>query len=326
MNPWAVAEFRTGLAVGLVTAAALLVAVVVHRRRAGARLAGGRFVSFGGTGVAVGGTTAIALDGTVPWALPLGAAAVGVAVAVAARRCWPTWAAVGLAVPGAVLVALAGGLPGVGWIRLLVAVGASVGAALVAEGADRWERTAVSPLLLAVSTIGVYLTVPDTEEAAALVAVALVVAVLAWPLGLVTLGGGGAAATTVLVCWVAGVGGAARPSSIIGAIASLGLLVGHPVARSALRRRAPVVVPPTDPVAVGQLVASHLAVVLLASRVAGLREGAAEATALAVVALVAAVLLGALFTPGGDDGGARHVHPPGPFLSCPRRKGSWTQH
>jgi hypothetical protein len=178
-----------------------------------------------------------------------------------------------------------------------LAPGVALLVALATNGTDAWARilvfltvlgvgpaTAVldrrvpslSFALLVISALGIYATVPDTEQArslvGALVPVALVVLVWARvpePSGPI-LG-------VALLAWVALLGGVARHGAVIGGIGCLGVLALAPVARR------------SRPVA---LVAVHVGVVAIASRVAGLQQSAWTAIAILVpVMVIAAVIL-----------------------------------
>jgi hypothetical protein len=129
--------------------------------------------------------------------------------------------------------------------------------------------------LIAFSSLGVYFTVPDTEQARGLVGALLPVAAVA----LVSRRSSesvGPSVSVALVAWVGLVGGVARPGSVVGAISCLGVLA----LGSLVRRPTPV-----------RLAAVHAVVVVLASRVAGLRQSAWTALAIAVPIMVIAALV-----------------------------------
>jgi hypothetical protein len=186
-------------------------------------------------------------------------------------------------VPGAALVTVAA--PGTsGWARLVVLL-TVVGAGPASAILDR-RLPLLTFSLLAISALGVYATVPDTEQARALVGALLPVAVvgLAWrrvseP--------SGPAAGVALLAWAALVGGVGRPGSVVGALGCLGVLALGPLARHSGSARVVVV---------------HVAVVLVSSRVAGPRQSAW--TALAI--LVPAMVLAAIVLAPGERGPARN--------------------
>ena len=74
-------------------------------------------------------------------------------------------------------------------------------------------------------------THPDTEEILVLVGVMLPLVLLAWPKVLAGLAGVGAFPLIGLLAWVVAWGGRGRETAIVGAVASLGLLVAEPFAR-----------------------------------------------------------------------------------------------
>jgi hypothetical protein len=280
MDSLAVPELRTGLTAGAIAA---LVVLGMQWRRPAAPL------PVAGLALAAAALASIAIDGTVPVPVAVGVAGLAAVTAAASATALGAPATAVLCLPFAWMVAVHGGLPPTTWIRGLVIVGASVGGALVAAADQRWEHDAIGPPLFMLSAVGVYLTVPDTEEAAALLGAALPLAVLGWPWRRVRLGQPGAAAATGVLCWVGAVGGQGRPASIVGALACLALLVGVPAAQSWRPARRARPLRPAEVVAVG---AAHLGLVYVAARVAGLRTDVAEATAIAVVVLIGSVLVG----------------------------------
>jgi hypothetical protein len=136
----------------------------------------------------------------------------------------------------------------------------------------------------------VYLAVPDTEETAALLGVALPVALLGWPLRVASLGRAGGGAATALVVWIVATGGRAAPPAVVGGLACLALLIG--LAPGHARRRA-------APAPAGRSVEIVLAVVLIHGFLAlvAARIGAAHADLTRAVA-VASLVVGASFLAG----------------------------
>jgi hypothetical protein len=194
------------------------------------------------------------------------------------------------ALPGALLLTTNTGLPDVSWVAPLVVFTVVVGGTLVADFDRRHHERGWSVVMYAVSVVGVYFTVPDTERALVLLGASLPILLLGWPLALASLGVGSYPAVGALA-WIAAVEGLGRRSSVVGAVACLGLFVVEPLSRlvklgastifDVLPRRSSVIVP---------VVAAHLALVFVASRVAGVRPRVGQA-----VALAALDLLGGLF-------------------------------
>jgi hypothetical protein len=174
-----------------------------------------------------------------------------------------------------------------GWVRTVVVGSASIGSVAASRTDAGWSATRVVPALYVVTAAGVFAAVPDTEEAAVLLGAAVPPALAAWPLGRARLGPGGAGAAAALLVWVAAVGGRGRQPSIVGAVACLGLLATLPAGRWLARRwtgrpdRA-VAHPVT-------LLVTHMAVVAVASRVAGVSDHMWVAVPVAAVAVVAAL-------------------------------------
>ena len=86
-------------------------------------------------------------------------------------------------------------------------------------------------MLIAISAAGVYLAVPDTELARVLLGVALPFVLLSIPNALSPIGPAGSAAVAGVFTWVIFVGGRGRPGSVIGGLATLGLLLAEPLGR-----------------------------------------------------------------------------------------------
>lgn len=170
----------------------------------------------------------------------------------------------------------------VGWVRLagpLVAIGAGVALARWSHGLS---QVLVGPML-AVSAFGIWVTVPETELARALLGVGVPMALATLPPIRARFGFGGAFAVAGMVAWVVGVAGEARPGSIVGGWACLGVLVILPFMRQTsavtLARR-PIVT-----------IAAHTLLVALVSRVYGLWESAGAATLAVLATAVAAYLV-----------------------------------
>jgi len=134
---------------------------------------------------------------------------------------------------------------------------------------------------LAGSVVGVYLTVPDTEEILAAAVVVPALGLLAGPYaggdrprGLALLG---------LLTWAAAEGGRGRPGAVVGALACL-VLLAAPIVASRIRRNIP-----NAALARVAVVAVHAAAVLTVARVAGLEQQATTAAAIAGAVLIGAV-------------------------------------
>jgi hypothetical protein len=85
--------------------------------------------------------------------------------------------------------------------------------------------------LFAVTAGGVYLAVPDTELARVMLGVAIPFVLLSIPRPLSPFGPAGSAAIVGVFAWVVVVGGRGRPSSIVGGLATIGILVAEPLGR-----------------------------------------------------------------------------------------------
>lgn len=176
-------------------------------------------------------------------------------------------AAVGwiVAIVGAVVVTVRGGLPGSAWIQF----GTPAFILLFGYWLSRWRtlphQTLLGPLF-AISAFGIWVTVPETSTARILLGSALVLqfATLRFIDLRVSLAGAFVVAATV--GWIAGDSGAARPGSIIGAWGAAGVLVLIPWAVELGRT-----------VSKRWIVAIHVGLVFMSTRVFGLWESAANA-------------------------------------------------
>lgn len=285
--------FLAGVA-GLVAGAALAGVWYLARGRRAVPVAGLLF--------ALGSAAALHLEAELPSRTASGlvilAAAGLLAPVVRTPRLGPGATGLLLAVPGAWLLVAPGDLAAGEWADALLITAVAGGGTLVADLDHRYRDLAIGPALLAITAGGIYLTVPDTERATILLAVALPLALLGWPWRLASLGRAGAYAAVGTVVWIAAVEGRGRPGSVVGAVACLGLFLAEPMQRLLFRRS---ILETAAWVRWGPLpaLAAHLVLVLFASRVAGRPAGTAEAAALAGGGLAVAVVLArALPAPG----------------------------
>ena len=126
--------------------------------------------------------------------------------------------------------------PTVIWPTVLVAAAL---AAAVADADLSLARSAVGPPLLAVSAFGMYVTVPETGQILPVLVVIVPIALVGAPLVLARLGTAGSAAIVVLLAAVVAEGGQQRAASIVGGLASVGVLALEPVARAIVPRARP---------------------------------------------------------------------------------------
>ncbi len=226
------------------------------------------------------------------------------------------------AVPGAVVIADRSALPDPEWVRMFIAVVTVVGAGLVADLDRRNERSGLGPILLAVTMVGLYESVPDPDFALLLVGAAVPLALLGWPVPLARLGGSGAAVASGLLVWAAAVGGRGSLSAVIAGCACLGLFIIEPVAHLLLRRRRSVLerLPRRwwAPVLVG---VAQLGIVAGCTRIAAAGRSPVEACEIAAVSLVVAVALACALssraTPRSVEDGLSRVAPGAPPSPAP---------
>jgi len=131
--------------------------------------------------------------------------------------------------------------------------------------------------LLAISAIGLYLCVPDTEAPKALLGALLAAAFVVRAGALQPTGG--ATAVAGLYVWIAGLGGVGRPGSVVGGIACLGVVLLLPLIRSITTSRLGVIM----------LVAAQCGVVAYESRSAGFEISAWTAFLVSIPAFVLAL-------------------------------------
>ena len=153
------------------------------------------------------------------------------------------------------------------------------------------RRGPLASLMMPITILGIFATVPRTDEALILLfaSVSLLVlprmrSVAAFPIA-------------GLAVWTSVVGGAARTGSIVGGLACCGLLLIEP-----LSTRLDGILPkPVSPKGVSLtprlIVTAHILVVVLASRVAGFREKSEPAFALALMAFALGWSIIALVVP-----------------------------
>ncbi len=235
-----------------------------------------------GIAFAVGSGVGLEVADLLPGLLVAGVLCVGVA-AWRTATWWLPFRTAAL-VPGAALVAVA--LPSAvpQWVGGTVFVATIVGCSRAVR-LDR-RRPALTPLLLAVSGLGVYVCVPETGTIAPIVGamLALVVLVLVPPVP----SPGGTAAAVTLTIWAAAIGGYFRPGAVVGGVGSLGAIwLAARLRRRPRGMRGVLTTPRTRELDL-LIVGIHAVLVLYASRVAGMRDSAGTAVLLLAPAFIVA--------------------------------------
>jgi hypothetical protein len=288
-----------GLALGFAAAAGSL---AVWASRRGRRP--GNPAAVAGLALAVAGVVAVTLRvrAEIGLAVALGILAGGGAAL--------EWARTAASRPFAVLGTAAGLALGTAGVLLMhpgpvprpVLVAATLAAgALLADFDRRWRDRGLTPALLAVTTAGIYLAVPDVEAALPVLGVALPLALLGAPAAVGQAGGSGgpmrpsllaaagAYAAAGLLVWITVTGSAGRPGAFIGGLACLGVLVVEPPARRLSRRgRDQPAPPPGRRVALAVLI-SQIVLAAVAARVVARPVSVVGALALAAFELVLAL-------------------------------------
>jgi hypothetical protein len=206
-----------------------------------------------------------------------------------------------LGLPGAILLATESGPTDEQWVQVVVGVTALVGGAALASFDQRWRRHGLGLPLVALWALGAYVTLPDTEGALAILGATSVVALAAWPARVSSLGSVGALPLAGLIAWNAAFGGFGRPSSIVGAVACVGLLVIEPATRALLRSGPGPIDTLVRPKAaqwwtLPAVAVVQLALVFIAARVAGLGHSLQRAAVIVVAEGVIALAISIVVT------------------------------
>jgi hypothetical protein len=250
----------------------------------------------GGIVFAAAALWSVAQSRAVPAAVVIGVVGIGAAVQIATTKSLPVSLNVALTLPFAWVIAYHGTVADSTTIRITVVFAASVGAVLASRFDAAWRDDALGLPFVALAALGAYACVPDTEEAAALVGVALPLAFVGWPARFARLGAAGAATTIATFAWVAAIGGRSRAESVVGALVCLAVLVGWPLGAALRGRRAPLLAGVSPAAAIGSLAVGHAVIVFVGARVVGTGVSASVSLA-ALAAAVGAIVLGAAIRP-----------------------------
>lgn len=279
-------EFRTGLLIGLVLAA---LGFVFRDRQP-------RTVPMLGLLITLGFAVGIASSSNLPANMALGATFLGIGGWVANRWGRSLITSVLLAVPGAVLLLTDLGSHRSRWVVPLAFVTVVIASPLVADFDRRFGDAGWPVVLYAVSVVGVYYTVPDTERVLVLLGVTAPLVLLGWPRVFASLGHGGSYAVTGILIWVAAFESRGADTALIGAIGCLGLLVFEPAARLFMRGRDTILAASSSRAwALLGAVTLQLLLAFVASRIAGARATLSQAIFVIVfesVAVTAALCTG----------------------------------
>lgn len=273
-------QFLAGFRWGVILAAAGLVGSLIWRRWRNER------APFAGLAAVVAASIAMPVARPRDTGLVMGLALLALAGAFFpwARRV-PLLASI-TAFPGAWFIARSA-LPESGWVIPLI-FGVTILSGPVIAWFDRTATTSPLPMLLfAISIVGVWVTVPDTEEVLVLLGAITAPSLAVWPLGLGRLGPIGAYALGGLFMWVIAWGGRGRPGSIVGAAAALGMLLAAPVAAWIARKGAVTRGGWVGP----SLLVLHALVVAVVARIAGAKTDALDAAVVVLPAVTAATLV-----------------------------------
>ncbi|MFV1998985.1 MAG: hypothetical protein ACC654_01320, partial [Acidimicrobiia bacterium] len=178
-----------------------------------------------------------------------------------------------------------------------VALGAFVVVTIVLFGPfvagfdERYRESTISPPLMAISLLGVFVTIPDTDVAVIVAAAALPWVFTGPPAKLVVLGRAGAFVATGFLVWVVASGGFSRSDALITGVATLALLVAEPAVRlfrSAERTRLDRLLATGLSGAVKITIVQGVVVLILGQLIGGTELGAVYAGVLAVSLLAIA--------------------------------------
>jgi hypothetical protein len=189
----------------------------------------------------------------------------------------------GTVLPGAGLIGIAAGLStDPWWVPPLAAVLVVAAAPLLSNFDRRWGPRGLPPILLVMSTVGLFYTLPDPEEAAVLLGVAAALALLALPPIRAWYGPSGSWVLAGAFVWTVAAGGYGRGSAIIGGIGCLGAFVAEPLAHRLARASG-------AQRGTWAIAIVHGATVLVAARVAGLQSNPGVALTIAAANLAGLV-------------------------------------
>ncbi len=191
-----------------------------------------------------------------------------------------------LIVAGAVVIGVRGGLDDLDWLPWAAPVAILIAGWCLATWSKHLPHGLIGPMIV-VAAFGIWVTVPETEHARALLGVAIPLAVATLSPINARLSTAGAFALAGVLVWVVAIGGDARPASIIGGWGCLGALAILPWVR-----------PPAEGLVIRapwKVFAGHAVFVLISARLIGLWESAVAATiALLALALVSLLIAGSL--------------------------------
>lgn len=198
-------------------------------------------------------------------------------------------------VPGAYVVAYVAPLPNLSGYDWVIFALIAVGAPCIAGFEERNSASRIGPVLFTTTIATAFFVVPDTEQILVMLGVAIPLTLLTWSGSRASIGAAGAFVVLGLYGWIIAAGGAARPSSLVGAFGALGFFLVEPVARY-LDRDAPHLGHlPTRRFQVIGLVA-HGLIVTFGGRLAGVQETVAAAAAILCATWVLAWVLAMLGT------------------------------
>ena len=283
-------ELSTAIVLGAIAAVAVgLLGLAVQAAKVT------RTVPLAGLGIAAAALLALDRLGMADRELVLAVAVLGSAGLVADVLRLPGPVLPTLAAPGAWVLATRSGLPDDAWVEPTVLAFVVAAGPLVAVADRRRRPEGWGPVLFLVSAGGVFVTVPDTEQALVLLGAAAPAALLGWPRPVASLGVGGSMAVVGLLAWTTISGGSPRPGAVVGGLAALGLLLLEPLLpgrRPSLHesRPDPAAAPYPSVVIAGFV---HAVLVFVVTRVGGLLEGAVPAAAVAVAAFAVTVVVAA---------------------------------
>lgn len=133
--------------------------------------------------------------------------------------------------PGAIVLGVFAPIHNAAWAPYTIALVTPLVGGLMHDF-DRVHSARPAPLLLLfISIVGAYLTVPQTALVLVLVGVSVPLALLSFPQPLAALGPAGSALVAGVFCWVVVAAGHESPGSVVGALGALGLLVIEPLGR-----------------------------------------------------------------------------------------------
>jgi hypothetical protein len=209
------ADALTGVAIGSITVLAVIGWVLITHRP----------TPIGGLLLAGSVLVALAVTNVIPALLVVGMVLLAVAGWIPVHT---LAASMLVSIPGAVAIGatlLDNSRPTLGGLAVAAII---VSGPLVASFDERYGESAISIPLIAVSMLGVFTIVADTDKAIVAAGAVVPWLVAGPPAKVAHLGRSGAFTSSGIVIWIAASGATSRPGALVAGVTALGILVSEP--------------------------------------------------------------------------------------------------